>query len=119
MQGKIVNVHPCGPVFEVEMTDALYRIRPEQSVGVWVNAWVEIVDLGREVREVILTSVEVQSNKAKSAFVDCSVHSDVHTAHKAHVGVEQQSFLASIGIRCCARALNVGNADNPVKVPDR
>ena len=50
---------------------------------------VEVVDLGREILEVILTSVEVQSNEAECSLVDRSILAHIHTAHKAHVGVEQ------------------------------
>jgi hypothetical protein len=35
---------------------------PEQSARIGVDTWVEVVDLGREVYEVILTSVEVKSH---------------------------------------------------------
>jgi len=49
---------------------------------------IEVVDLGREIREVILTSVEVQSNEAERSFVDSSVEADVSAAHEAHVSVE-------------------------------
>jgi hypothetical protein len=53
-----------------------------------MDAEVEVVLLGSEVREVILTSVEVQSDKAKRAVVVLPIHPDVLTAHEAHVGVE-------------------------------
>ncbi len=46
---------------------------------------VEVVDLGREVGEVILTSIQIQSDEPESPFVDRSVGPDVDTTHKAHV----------------------------------
>ena len=56
------------------------------------------MDLGREILEVKLTSVEVQSNEAERPLVDRTVDSDVDTAHEAHVSVEEQGFGASIGV---------------------
>jgi len=46
-----------------------------------VDAEVEVVLLGREAREVILTSVEVQSDKAKGTLVVLPIYNDVLAGH--------------------------------------
>jgi hypothetical protein len=89
---------------------------PEQPGGVGVDAKVEVVFLGREVREVILTSVEVQSDKAKGAVVVLPIHTDVLTVHEAHVGVEEEAAGPWPGAG--PRPLYVGHADEAVEIGD-
>jgi len=62
---------------------------PEESAGIGRDTEVEIVDLGREVSEVILTSIEVNSNKADCAPVWASIDSDIHAFHEPHIGVHE------------------------------
>jgi predicted ATPase len=64
-----------------------------------MNTRVEVVNLGREVYEVILTSVEVQSDQGKRTFMDRSVKPHVHSVHEAHVGIEQECFRGTQGAR--------------------
>jgi hypothetical protein len=54
-----VGGHARAPFFEVDVADLGAGLSPEQTARIRVNAGIEVVDLGREVREVILTSVEV------------------------------------------------------------
>ena len=103
----------------VEGTIRRERHDPEQAARIRVYPWVEVVDLCREIGEVILTSVEVQSNEAERTFVDRSIHSDVDATHETHVGIEKQSLGASVGIRCRAGALHVGDPNETVEIPDR
>ena len=77
---------------------------------------VEVVFLGREVREVKLTSVEVQSDKAKGAVVVLPIHTDILTAHEAHIGVEEEGAGPRPG--ACPRPLHVGHADEAVEIRD-
>jgi hypothetical protein len=51
--------------------------RPEQSSRIGVNSGVEVVNLGSEIYEVILTSIEVKSDQGKGATVDGPVETDV------------------------------------------
>src|SRR5713226_9207142 len=84
-----------------------YGQSPEQAVGIRVYARVEIVHLGREVIEVKLTCIEVQSNEAERPPVDLPVDTHVHPAHEAHVCVEKQSVTAVVA----PRAPDVGYAN--------
>jgi len=93
--------------------------RPEQALGVGGDARVEVMNLGREVVEVILTSVEVQSDEPENSLVDRVVLADVDPAHESHVGIELEGLGAAVGIRCHAGALDVGHADKPVEVGNR
>src|SRR5207245_5052014 len=77
------------------------------------------MDLGGEVGEVILTSVQVQSNKAESSLVNSAVLADVDAAHEPHVGVEQQGLDTTVWVGSRACALHVGDADEAVEVGQR
>ena len=90
--------------------------RPEQPVGVGVDAEIEVVFLRREVGEVKLTSVEVQSDKAKGALVVLSIHTDILTAHEAHISVEEEGAGPRPGP--CPRSLHLGHADEAVEICD-
>src|SRR5260370_15449393 len=95
------------------------RERPEQSARIGVDSGVEVVDLRREVYEVILTSVEVESHESEGAFVNRSVGTYVHTVHEAHISVKEQRFSGSIGIGCLTGALDVGHAYKAIEIGDR
>ncbi len=99
--------------------DRRSRDRPEQPTGIRVDARIEVVDLGREVFEVILTSVEVQSDECERAFVDRSVNTHVYPTHEAHVGVEEQRFRGTVRIGRSSGALDFGHAHEAVEVIDR
>ena len=77
------------------------------------------MNLGREIREVILTPVEVQSNEAERSFMDGSVLAHIDTAHEAHVGVVKKRFGAPVRVRGGPGALHIGDADETVEVADR
>src|SRR5215472_8744295 len=81
--GLIREVHGSPASAQVD-TDVFIRDPhgPEQPAGVGVNAEVEVVLLGREAREVILTSVEVQSDKAKGTLVVLPIYTDVLAGHE-------------------------------------
>ena len=84
-----------------------------------MDSGVEVVDLRREVYEVILTSVEVKSHESEGAFVNRSVSTYVHAVHEAHVGVEEQRFSGAIGIGRSTGALDVGHAYIAIEIVDR
>src|SRR5260370_31962590 len=92
--------------------------RPEQSAWIGTDSWVEVMNLGGEIREVILTSVEVQSNEAERPLVDCSVDTHIHAAHEAHVCVEQQCLGASVRVRRGPVPSNIRHTDESVEVSD-
>ena len=81
-----------------------------------MDSGVEVVDLRREVYEVILTSVEVESHESEGAFVNCPVGAYIHPAHEAHVGVEEQRFGGTVRIGRSSSALNFGHAHEAVEV---
>ena len=72
----------------VEGTIRRERHDPEQAARIRVYPWVEVVDLCREIGEVILTSVQVQSNKCECALMNGAVLPDIYAAGKPHVSVE-------------------------------
>src|SRR5690242_19786852 len=102
----------------MDVTDGGSRLSSEQPARIRVNARVEIVDLGREVREVVPTSVEVQSNEPELPLVNCSVQAYVYAAHEAHVGVEEERLGRPVRVGRDARALDVGDPDEAVEVGD-
>src|SRR4029077_15477194 len=87
---NIARAHPC--TAGAELDRAIYRHRhgPEQTARIRVYPRVEVVDLGGVVREVILTPVQVQSNKSEAALVHSTVLADVDAGHEAHVSVEEE-----------------------------
>lgn len=88
-EGEVPNAHVGASVFQVDAYRGCQRNCPEQSAGIRRYARVEVMDLGFEVNEVILTSVQIQSDKPKRPFVDGTIHSDIYTTHKPHIGVEE------------------------------
>jgi hypothetical protein len=95
------------------------RDSPEQAVRVGMDAGVEVVDLGGEVREVEPTSVEIQSNESERASVYGAILADVETLHEAHVGVEEERFDAAVGVAGGSLSPDVGDADKALEVGDR
>ena len=84
-----------------------------------MDAGVEIVDLGAEVDEVKLTSVEVKSNEPERSLVYPAVLADIDATHEAHVGVEEEGFGAAVGVGRGPRALHIGDPEETVEVGDR
>ena len=117
--GEVGRGHPCAARAELDVAHWRNWERPEESTRVGVDSGIEIVHLGREIREVILTSVEVQSNEAEHTLVHGSVETDIDAAHETHVSVEKQCLGAPIGVGGRPGALHVGNTDETVEVGDR
>jgi hypothetical protein len=63
--------------------------RPEQAIGVRVDSRVKVVNLGRKIDEVKLTSIEVYSDELKRPLVHLPIVADVFPLHEAHVSVIQ------------------------------
>jgi hypothetical protein len=85
----------------------LQRDRPEQALRVGVDPRVEVMNLGGEIREVELTSVQVKSNKPERRLVNFAVQADIGALHEPHVGVEQQRLDAAVGIPAGSGSLHV------------
>jgi hypothetical protein len=64
------------------------RNRPEQTVRVGVDSKVEVVNLGRKIGEVKLTSIEVKSDEPKGPLVHLPIFAHVFALHETHVSVE-------------------------------
>jgi len=65
---------------------------PEEARGVGKDTGVEVVDLGREIYEVELTSIEVKSDQRERTLVDRSVNTHVDPTHETHVGIKEECF---------------------------
>jgi hypothetical protein len=61
---------------------------PKQTGGIREDAGVEVMDLCREVGEVKLTLVDIQSDKSECIPLDLTIHPDICSLHEAHVDVE-------------------------------
>ena len=75
-----------------------------------MDTGVKVVDLRREIYEVILTSIEVKSDQGKGTTVDGPIETDIRAAHEAHVGIEEKLLAGSISIYGSSGSLNVGHA---------
>jgi len=95
------------------------RVGPEQAARVGVDPWVEVVNLGAEVVEVKLTSVEIKSNEPERPPVDGTILTDVGTFHKAHIGVEQERLGAAVRIPGGPGSLHLCDADLALEIGDR
>ena len=112
--------HPRLAVFQVDLhAVTLKRDRPEQAARVGMDPWVEVVNLGGEVGEVELTSVEIQSNEPERPGVNGAILADVDTFHKAHIGVEQELLDAAIRMPGDAMSPHVRDADQALEIGDR
>ena len=117
--GEVPRANVCSASAEVDVDWGCERQSPEQPVRVRGYSRVEIMDLGAEIREVIQTSIEVQSDKDERTLVDFSVHAHVDATHEAHIGVEEERFRAAIGIRPGPVPLDVRDSDSALEVSDR
>lgn len=84
-----------------------------------MDPWVEVVNLGGEVCEVELTSVEIQSNEAERPPVNGAILADVDTLHKAHIGVEQERPDTAVRIPGGPGSLHICDADLALEIGDR
>jgi hypothetical protein len=73
------------------------------------------MNLGGEIREVELTSVQVKSNEPERRLVNGAVQADVSTLHEPHVGVEQQRLDATVRIPGGSGSLHVCDPDKALK----
>jgi hypothetical protein len=88
-------------------------------MGIRMNTGVKVMDLGSEIYEVILTSIEVKSDQRKGTPVDGSIDPHIYAVHEAHVGVEEERLLRTVGICPGSGSLNVGHGHVAVEVTDR
>jgi hypothetical protein len=111
--------HPRLALSQVGLHGTVWeRERPEQTARVREDPRVEVVDLGGEVCEVKLTSVEIESNESERPPVDSAILTDIDTLHKAHIGVEKERLDAAVGILGDASSLYVGHADKALEIGD-
>ena len=80
---------------------------------------IKVVNLGSEICEVILTSIEVKSDQRKGTPVDGSIDTDIYAVHEAHVGIEEERLGRTVGICPGSGSLNVGHAHVAVEVSYR
>ena len=97
----------------------LKRVRPEQAARVGMDPRVEVVNLGGEVVEVELTSVEIKSNEPERPLVNGAILTDVGAFHKAHIGVEQERLDAAVRIPGGPCSLYFSDADLALEIGDR
>ena len=107
------------PALTLAMVTRAQRDRPEQAVGVGIDPRVEVMNLGGEVREVELTSVQVKSNEPERRMVNGAVQADVGALHEPHVGVEQERLDAAVGIPGGPGSLHVCDPDKALEIGDR
>ena len=119
VERKVAHAHVRNACSLLDRDGRRQRNRPEQPARVVLDPRVEVVDLGAEVDEVILTSIQIQSDKAESPFVDRTVDADVDTTHEAHVRVEKERLRAAVRISPSPGPLYVGDAHEAVEVCDR
>jgi hypothetical protein len=98
---------------------ALKRDRPEQATRIGMDPRVEVVNLGGEVCEVKLTSVEVQSNETERPPVNGAILADIDALHEAHIGVEQERLYAAVGFPGGPSSPHVCDADKAPEIGDR
>jgi len=92
------------------------RVRPEQAARVGMDPRVKVVNLGGEVFEVKLTSVEVQSNEPERPPVNAAILANVDTLHKAHIGIEQECLDAAVGMPGGSSSLHLRGADKALEI---
>jgi hypothetical protein len=97
----------------------LKRDCPEQATRIGMDPWVEVVNLGGEVCEVKLTSVEVQSDETERPPVNGAILADIDALHEAHIGVEQERLYAAIRIPGGPGSPYVRDADKALEIGDR
>jgi hypothetical protein len=117
---EVPRLHPRLALLQVDFHVALLkRDRPEQAARVGMDPRVEVVNLGGEVCEVKLTSVEVESNEAERPRVNGAILANIDALHKAHVGVEQERLYAAIRIPGGPSSPHVCEADKAFEIGDR
>ncbi len=114
---EVARRHPRLALFQVGPHAVVpKRVRPEQAARVGMDPRVEVVNLGGEVCEVKLTSVEVQSNEPERPPVNGAILADIDALHKAHVGIEQERLDAAARIPGGPSSLYLGDADSALEI---
>ena len=124
---QVLRPHPRLAIVQVDRHAALtlvfaaglQRDRPEQALRVGIDPRVEVMNLGGEIREVELTSVQVKSNEPERRLVNLAVQADVGTLHEPHVGVEQQRLDAAVGIPAGSGSLHICDPGKALEIGDR
>ena len=124
---QVLRPHPrlstvqvdCHAVLTLVFAAGLQRDRPEQAARVGMDPRVEVMNLGGEVCEVELTSVQVKSNEPERRLVNGAVQANVGALHEPHVGVEQERLDAAVGIPGGPGSPHVGDADKALEIGDR
>ena len=80
---------------------------------------VEVVNLGGEVFEVKLTSVEVQSNEPERPSVNGAILADIDTLHKTHIRIEQKLLDAAVRIPGGPSSLHLRDTGKALEVSYR
>ena len=118
---EVFRLHPRLALFQVDFHAAAAESGTVQNrpLRVGMDPWVEVVNLGGEVCEVELTSVEIQSNEPERPRVNGAILAYIDTFHKAHIGVEQQRLYAAIRIPGGPSSPHVCDADKAFEIGDR
>lgn len=114
---EVPRRHPCLALFQIGPHAVVpERVRPEQAVRVGMDPRVEVVNLGGEVCEVKLTSVEVESNEPERPPVDGAILADIDTLHKAHIGIEQERLDLAVRLPAGPSSLHLRHADRALEI---
>lgn len=124
---QVLRPHPCLALAEADrhaawtvvLAAGLQRDRPEQAARVGIDPRVEVMNLGGEVREVKLTSVQVKSNEPERRLVNTAVQAGVGALHEPHVGVEQERLDAAVGVPGGSGSAYVCGPGKAVEIGDR
>jgi len=117
---EVVPRHPGLAGLDVDPhVVVLERVRPEQAAWVGMDPRVEVVNLGGEVDEVELTSVEIKSNEPERSVVNGAILTNVDTLHKADIGVEQERLDAAVRIPGGPGSLYFCDSDLALEIGDR
>ncbi len=117
---EIPGRHPRLALMQIDAHGvALKRDCPEQATRIGMDPRVEVVNLGGEVCEVKLTSVEVQSDETERPPVNGAILADIDALHETHIGVEQQRLYAAIRMPGGPSSPHVCDADKALEIGDR
>lgn len=117
---EVPRPHPRSALWQIGPHGvALERDRPEQATRVGMDPGVEVVNLGGEVREVKLTSVEVESDETERPPVNGAILAGIDALHESHIGVEEERLDAAIRISGGPSSPHVCDADKALEIGDR
>ena len=114
---EVPRLHPRIALFQVGPHAVVpKRVRPEQAARVGMDPRVVVVNLGGEICEVKLTSVEVQSNEPERPSVNGAILADIDTLHKAHIGIEQERLDLAVRLPGGPSSLHLRHADRALEI---